>query len=236
MLPTNQKVRQLPGEATSSIYTWTSIYHLSITFNLHTWIVAIASTPPEAPSKWPIMDFVELTFSCTKSTNNLLYSTHHNNLPQHEPYVQSWPGPCWNVSPELGYIQNNRNYLMACSCNSNFADQIDSHLSILSKRTHESFVLLQITSSCWGCMGIHVVYILPTYSCLCQGLLYTKYHTSPWQNKNTHNSLIKLAKKTGEAWSINKVPNHTSNLSKQYESSATGALKCPWHIAEYKHK
>ncbi len=109
-------------EKQSSIYTWTSIYHPSITFNLHTWTVAIASTPPEAPSKWPIMDFVELTFSCTKSTNNLLYSTHHNNLPQHETLCETLTRSMLKCRSRAWIHSKQKKYLMASSCNSNFTD------------------------------------------------------------------------------------------------------------------
>ncbi len=58
-------------ELNSRMYTCTFISHPQIALSLHTWTVAIASTPPEAPSKWPIMDFVELTFNCTKVWVNL---------------------------------------------------------------------------------------------------------------------------------------------------------------------
>lgn len=40
-------------------------------FLSHTWIVAMASTAPAAPSKWPIIDLVEFTLSCTTAQKRL---------------------------------------------------------------------------------------------------------------------------------------------------------------------
>lgn len=51
----------------TKIYLFLTLHYLAqMTFAYCTCTVATASTAPAAPSRWPIIDFVELTRNCIK--------------------------------------------------------------------------------------------------------------------------------------------------------------------------
>lgn len=57
-----------------------------------------------------------------------------------------------------------------------------AYLWILSKRAHESFILLKITNFSRRCMGVHVIHLMSANSCICKSLLYTKQYTYTCKN------------------------------------------------------
>lgn len=201
----------------NSVFRSTSRNSIRIAWSW-TWIVAIASTAPEAPSRCPSIDLVELIFNCRKRKNNKCFCEIRCVSTPKNIYQLSWEQTSTSDSALLKWDQNQNltdhgliksgtlvhacskdspnhglhftcwHYQVISSCNNltKMALALQSedcnHISrlflpylwISSKWTHESLIFLEITSYCWGRMGIHIIDIMSIYSCLRKSLIYTK--------------------------------------------------------------